>query len=341
MNSFAADPHWGWWIIWYFYLGGIAAGAYFLATLAELFGSRESRRQTRIGYLIAAPLIGICGLLLIVDLDYPARFWHMLLDHDSGAPHFKLWSPMSIGAWAVLLFSLVSTISFFGELAELGWLGFGRFRSLAIRLHRGTLGRAFDLLGVACGFFIASYTGALLTATNQPIWSDSSWIATLFLASSAGTGLAAIRLLTRLRQSFAVNHTFDSEPHDTRPWHTIERCALGLEIVVAVLWLYSLGIPTLQTLVRHGPVISFLGGAIGLGVLVPIVLEWRPRRLAGLAATIASISILLGGFCLRYAVLTAPNAIRSRYQVERELAVPKTIDAESAKSSSVDQTWKD
>ncbi len=27
MNEFVADPHWGWWIVWYFYLGGIAAGA--------------------------------------------------------------------------------------------------------------------------------------------------------------------------------------------------------------------------------------------------------------------------------------------------------------------------
>ena len=33
MNLFVADPHWGWWIILYFYLGGIAAGAYFTATL--------------------------------------------------------------------------------------------------------------------------------------------------------------------------------------------------------------------------------------------------------------------------------------------------------------------
>src|SRR5262249_8307341 len=28
MNLFVEDPEWGWWIILYFYLGGIAAGAY-------------------------------------------------------------------------------------------------------------------------------------------------------------------------------------------------------------------------------------------------------------------------------------------------------------------------
>ena len=30
MNLFVADPEWGWWIIRYFFLGGIAAGAYFM-----------------------------------------------------------------------------------------------------------------------------------------------------------------------------------------------------------------------------------------------------------------------------------------------------------------------
>ena len=43
MNFFVADPEWGWWIILYFYLGGIAAGAYFLSSLIELVGGRLSR----------------------------------------------------------------------------------------------------------------------------------------------------------------------------------------------------------------------------------------------------------------------------------------------------------
>ena len=29
MNLFVADPDWGGWIVCYFFLGGIAAGAYF------------------------------------------------------------------------------------------------------------------------------------------------------------------------------------------------------------------------------------------------------------------------------------------------------------------------
>ena len=57
MNPYVADPAWGWWIIFYFFLGGIAAGAYFLATLIELFGQETDRSLARIGFRIAFPLV--------------------------------------------------------------------------------------------------------------------------------------------------------------------------------------------------------------------------------------------------------------------------------------------
>src|SRR5438094_2889487 len=82
MNLFVADPHWGWWIILYFFLGGIAAGAYFMATLIDLVGQDRDRELARLGYGVAFPLISLCGLFLIVDLDQPLRFWHMLFKSE-------------------------------------------------------------------------------------------------------------------------------------------------------------------------------------------------------------------------------------------------------------------
>src|SRR5262249_27177003 len=82
MNLFVADPEWGWWIILYFYLGGIAAGAYFTATLIDLVGNPEDREVARVGYWIAFPLVVLCGLFLIIDLNRPERFWHMLLKSE-------------------------------------------------------------------------------------------------------------------------------------------------------------------------------------------------------------------------------------------------------------------
>src|SRR5205814_820365 len=56
-----------------------------------------------------------------------------------------------------------------------------------------------QVVGCVAGFFIASYTGALLSATNQPMWSDTVWLAPLFLASAASTSLATLSLIARLQ----------------------------------------------------------------------------------------------------------------------------------------------
>ena len=132
MNLFVADPEWGWWIILYFFLGGIAAGAYFVAALMELIGGESDRALARVGYRIAFPLVLVCGLLLTIDLERPERFWHMLLQSEvvdealmmgwpktgTGwslmlqSPNLKLWSPMSVGAWALFFFGIISFLSF-------------------------------------------------------------------------------------------------------------------------------------------------------------------------------------------------------------------------------------
>jgi formate-dependent nitrite reductase membrane component NrfD len=304
LNLFVADPGWRWWIILYFYLGGIAAGAYFSATLIDLVGGKENREVARIGYWLAFPLVVLCGLFLTVDLDQPLRFWHMLfkseLVHqalDEGwpwtgsswalmaqAPVFKYWSPMSVGSWALLLFGVCSFLSFLGSLwpeGRLAWL-----------LRFSLLGRLVELVGCAVGFFVASYTGALLTATNQPVWSDTNWVAALFLASAWSTGLSAILLLSRLRDSVpgAGMHHLERA----------ERWALVLEVVVFAFFLVSLG-SLLGPLLATWQGIVLVAGTAVLGILVPLALHLRSRTVAA-----ASVLALLGGFLLRYGLLTAP-----------------------------------
>ena len=121
MNLFVADPHWGVWIVLYFFLGGIAAGAYFLATLLEWFGTPDDARTARAAHWVAFPLVLVCLVLLVVDLGRPERFWHMLVKSEvveaafregfpsTGAgwewalkaPLLKPWSPMSAGSWGL------------------------------------------------------------------------------------------------------------------------------------------------------------------------------------------------------------------------------------------------
>jgi formate-dependent nitrite reductase membrane component NrfD len=309
MNLFVADPEWGWWIILYFYLGGIAAGAYFMATLIELLGSEADRELCRVGYWIAFPLVVLCGIFLTVDLHQPKRFWHMLFKSEvvdealrqgwpfSGAgwslmwhaPILKYWSPMSVGSWALTVFGACAFLSFLGSLWPSGRLG--------RLLHGGFIGRTLAVVGSLMGFFIAAYTGALISATNQPIWSDSVWIAPLFLTSAASTGIATMIVLARW--------------HGAAPPAAIDRLeradlwALGMELAVFCIFLASLG----GYLVRlfdsiYG--LIFLLGTLLLGLLIPMAMHLRlgmkERRVEIAAAAFA----LVGGFLLRYGLLSTP-----------------------------------
>src|SRR5216117_4105730 len=97
-------PGWEMSIVWYFFLGGIAGGAYFTAAIADNVGSRRDQAVARVGYLLSLPLVAVCGVLLIADLGVPKRFMNMIL-------HFKFWDPMSIGAWAVGIFGGFTFVS--------------------------------------------------------------------------------------------------------------------------------------------------------------------------------------------------------------------------------------
>jgi formate-dependent nitrite reductase membrane component NrfD len=193
---FTAPPEWQWLIIFYFFLGGLAGGAYFIAVVIDLLGNPADRPVARLGYLVAFPLISICGLLLILDLRRPLRFWHMLLQSETLRPMFKAWSPMSIGSWALLAFGAFAFVSFLAALADDGR---GRWPALARLRPPGALGTLVALVGGGLAFFVAGYTGVLLTVTTRPIWSDTSLLGLVFLISGASTAAALLALLARRR----------------------------------------------------------------------------------------------------------------------------------------------
>jgi protein NrfD len=306
MNTFVADPGWGWWIIGYFFLGGIAAGAYFTAAMIDLAGRAEDRPLARIGYAIALPLILICAVLLTLDLHRPERFWHMLFKsevvHDAfargwpttgagwkamaRAPLLKYWSPMSVGSWALMLFGLCSTLSLLGSL----WPG-GRLERW---LRRSWFGLSITTIGCCVGFFVAAYTGALLTATNQPVWSDSVWIAPLFLTSAASTGIATLLLVARWR---------NVSPEPLQRLGRVDFYALGLELAFFLLFLGSLG-PFLFAVVSVVNGFVFVLGTLLVGIVAPLLLNWRAATSGRHGIATAAVLVLVGGFLLRYGILT-------------------------------------
>lgn len=190
-EHFAAPPGWEWWILGYFFFAGLSGGTYALGTLMRFAGTPADRRVARLAFIVSFLALIPCPIFLILDLGQPLRFLNMLIDMSNGGLAFKVESPMSVGAWALLFFGLFSFGSFVGALAEMGTL---RALTPLTRVFRGTLELLWNVIGTGLAFFVAGYTGVLLAVSNQPVWSDGWPLGGMFLASSL-TGAAALLLL--------------------------------------------------------------------------------------------------------------------------------------------------
>jgi protein NrfD len=302
---FTAAPHWTWWIIFYFFIGGIAGTAFMLSSLLHLSDSpavagRQSpvRPIVRLGYYIAFVGAVISGFLLTIDLTRPLRFWHMLIQNHTGLPMFKAWEPMSVGSWGLLLFGLFAFLAAIAALSE-DRPGIGLLQSAPIRLlRRRGPSVVIAIFGSIFGLFLAGYTGVLLAVTNRPIWADSHLLGLLFLVSGASTGAAALILLA-LRRRVA-----DTVSLNWLIW--FDRNVLILELVVLIGFLVSLGSVARVFLSWWGALL--LIGVVGAGILWPLLLDrgrvHAPRQLVRSASL-----VLLGGFLLRVVVLLSSEQI--------------------------------
>jgi formate-dependent nitrite reductase membrane component NrfD len=296
---FTAPPDWQWLIIFYFFLGGIAGGAYFLAALIDLVGHPADRPLARLGYLIAFPVTVVCGIVLTLDLQRPLRFWHMLVQSETLRPMLKWWSPMSLGSWGLLLFGFFAFISFLAALADSDDPRWQRLRPFHRLRPPGLLGILVTCLGGVFGFFIAGYTGILLAVTNRPIWSDTNLLGLVFLISGASTAAALMALLgRRLRW--------------TRPegLHALERFdswMLAFELIALVALVVSLGGLARLWLNAWGALLVL--GVVIVGILLPLVLYRRAGERGGLGAAVAPVLVLIGGFLLRVVIVLSSEGV--------------------------------
>jgi formate-dependent nitrite reductase membrane component NrfD len=290
---FTAPPHWRWLIVLYFFIGGLAAGCYFLAVLIDLVGRPSDRPLARLGYRIAFPAVVVCGLLLIIDLGRPERFWHMLVQSETLRPMFKTYSPMSFGAWGLLVFGFFSFLSFLATLTpDARHDGLGRLRP------PGVPGTAVAVLGGLSALFLASYTGVLLAVTNRPIWSDTTLLGLVFVVSSASTSIALLLLLGS-RRVFSLR--------GLRALQRFDVAVLVLELVALAALVASLGSLAGAWLNEWG--ILLVVGVVGLGIVVPLLLHLRAHTPLAAAGRAAAVLVLVGGLLLRVVIVLSSEAI--------------------------------
>jgi len=290
-------PDWAWYFIaLYFYIGGVSAGAYFIGSLAELFGGEEQNDISRIAFNIALPLILITPILLIADLGRPERFWHLFFYTNGGVPYMNLQSPLSVGSWALMVYGAFSLLSFLDNLVAEGRLKSAPLAHLYNRLPR----KAYAVIGSLAGFFVAGYTGVLLNLTARPLWAATDpLLGALFIASGASTGAAAIALVMAWKKMTSAT-AFDR-------LEAFDRITMVVELLLIVTMIVVAG--RFAAPLLHGAyALLFWGGTVVLGILLPLGLYWYARRRGadrGAIVMLAASLVLFGGAVLRISLVQA------------------------------------
>jgi len=171
-------PLWTWEVPLYFFIGGIAGVSAVIAFASQMFTSDPALPRAALWIAIVGATI--CPVLLISDLGRPERFLAMLRVA-------KIQSPMSVGVWTLVAFSGCVFLALVGN--EL------TFRGHANPLVIG-ISWAGELTGALTGLLLAAYTGVLIGATANPIWSHNRRaIPPHFLASAVGGSAGVLELI--------------------------------------------------------------------------------------------------------------------------------------------------
>lgn len=296
-------PRWGWYVVLYFFTGGLIAGCYAIACALDAMGDPRDRDAVGLGYTIAFPGVLICAVLLIIDLGRPERFWHMVIEsHYFPEPIFKYWSPISIGSWVLSVFGAFAFVSFGRVLVESGRLGWRPVVRLADRLRRlpRAVFVAWAILGAFFGLFLAGYTGVLMVGTVTPVWHNAVPLGGLFLASALSGSYALLILLLARR---GRGH---SDPTVAK-LAGADRWAVIIEAVLLLLVLVPLG-ALARPIVTGGFGLLFWVGVVLAGLIAPMLLDLirRPGNV-GRQQLLRAALILVGGFVLRFVLVMAPQ----------------------------------
>jgi formate-dependent nitrite reductase membrane component NrfD len=266
----------------------VAGGAAALGGAARLFGGHESGAVTRTATYVSIVALAPCPLLLILDLKRPKRFLNMIRTVRPS-------SPMSVGTWGLMLFSLLSLVTVWRQLRS----------DVTRKGDPGNMaltdagGRALAALWGVSGLFVAGYTGVLLAATAVPLWGRRpGLLGPLFLSSALTSGAAATAAV------MAVLGDCDNTGENAV--HCLETVCSLAEGALLVGWISALGTTAkpitegrLGALVAHG-----IGGAgVALPLLVAALRHQRPRGQRRAATLIAAALTLAGGLALRYVVV--------------------------------------
>ena len=292
---------WAWEIPLYLFLGGLSAGILFFAGLYTILGKEKLYQAAVEKTPLIVPFLLIIGLgTLFLDLNHKLYFWRLYTV-------VRLQSPMSWGAWVLMVITPVSFIWAAIQIKKTfprwewpyAWLN-----SLETFFNGKKMVLAW--LMVIFSLILGIYTGILFSAFNaRPLW-NTSILGPLFLASGLSTG-AAINII--MARTTFERHAFAK----------IDLMLIGIELFLIVhIFMGFLA----STQVQIDAAELFLGGpytavfwimVVFMGMIFPGFLEIMELRNFKLPVILPAILVIAGGLLFRYIWTFAGQASRWLY----------------------------
>lgn len=293
---------WMWEPAIYLFLGGLAGGAFFVVTLVHFLGKGGFPKVTAIGTWVSTIALVVGLFFLVIDVAKPLQAMMMW----KSFVNFGSW--MTIGAWllfvAVIFMGLSSVFSTPKLVSVLGSF----CKPLANCSDK--IAKVCMVVGAIGGLGVAVYTGILLwNAHGIPLW-DTPLLPVLFTVSALDAGASivlAIFLFEKSKKTGAV----------------IKRLSIALIVLIvleactllALLFTHSQGdisqVLSANTLLHGDLSIQFWILVVAVGLVIPLILTVldllgvvRSEELSRLLHIIAVACALIGGFTLRFVILT-------------------------------------
>jgi len=314
---------WHWPIPFYLFVGGLAAGLLFFAAYKFLFGKeKEFPTAIKYGPIVALGAIIIGLVALIYDLHHPLYAWQLFTT-------VRIESPMSWGAWTLLIISLVNVVWIFSYLREI--LPNMNFKNnfimklikLVINVDAENWNWKFKILNnfekfsitnrkaiawvmIILSVILGVYTGILLSAFNaRPLW-NTALLGPLFLTSGLSTGAAMLMIMSKTH-------------FEKMTFSKIDVLLIVIELFFIIhMFMGYLSGSEVKVEAAH----YFLGGeftvtfwinVIILGLVIPGILETLELLHVKIPVIIPGLLILWGGMMFRFIMVDAGQVIRYLY----------------------------
>jgi protein NrfD len=292
---------WHWQIPLYLFLGGMAAGILCFAALYYIRG-KENEYRTAIRLTpFLAPILLVLGLIaLFFDLRHRLYFWQLYTN-------IKLQSPMSWGAWTLMVITPVSFVWCALHIKDLFPMWDWKFQWLkVVEEFFNKYKKALAWVMLIYGIILGIYTGILLSAFNaRPLW-NTSIMGPLFLASGLSAGAAATLLLSK-------------DKAERKQFARIDLVIIGIELFL-IIHMFMGFLASTQVQIEAAKL--FLGGpyttsfwifVILIGMMIPALLEIMELRKYHIPAVIPAVLVIFGSFMLRFIIVYAGQVSRWLY----------------------------